>query len=238
MDAAEAARPATFDWRVYDDDDVDAERRARLIRADLISSLESDRNRSRKHARVAASGDAVLGLQEARLGDAGVKMPAAECVVCLQDFVVEDCLRAMPCSHTFHQDCILRWLRVNHVCPLCRHALLTRRPRVAPAWAERAYMVHPEPAEDAVLMEGVGAGHHPELVLRHEILQAHGALRRRPDPRVAGPGLLQAQDGVAGGGEPSTLDAAVGFRRIRTAAVGFRRIKTAAVGFRTVEQVG
>ncbi|KAK8450219.1 hypothetical protein SEVIR_7G333350v4 [Setaria viridis] len=67
--------------------------------------------------------------------------------------------------------------------------------------AERGDMVNPEPAEDAVLC--------------HEILQAHGALRRHPDPRVPGPGLLQAQDGVAGGGDSSTLDAAVGFRRIR-----------------------
>ncbi|OEL31817.1 hypothetical protein BAE44_0007164, partial [Dichanthelium oligosanthes] len=61
-----------------------------------------------------------LLLKEARAGDAGVP---AECAVCLQDFVTKDTIRAMPCSHTFHQDCIFRWLRVNHVCPLCRHAL-------------------------------------------------------------------------------------------------------------------
>jgi hypothetical protein len=83
-------------------------------------------NRSVKRARLAASSDAVLGLQEARPGDAGVRAPAAECAVCLQDFVAEDRLRVMPCSHTFHQDCIFRWLRMNHVCPLCRHALPTQ----------------------------------------------------------------------------------------------------------------
>ncbi|KAF8707113.1 hypothetical protein HU200_030348 [Digitaria exilis] len=48
----------------------------------------------------------------------------AECALCLLDFVEEDRLRAMPCSHTFHQDCIFRWL---HVCPLCRHQLPTQQ---------------------------------------------------------------------------------------------------------------
>jgi len=80
-----------------------------------------------KRARLAASCDAVRGLPEVRRagGEAGV--PPAECAVCLQQFGAEDTLRAMPCAHAFHQDCILRWLRVNHVCPLCRHALPTQQ---------------------------------------------------------------------------------------------------------------
>ncbi|OEL18557.1 hypothetical protein BAE44_0020422 [Dichanthelium oligosanthes] len=102
--------------------EVEVERRSRLIRHSLIFRPESDR--SCKRSRVAASGDAVLGLREARAGDAGTP---AECAVCLQGFVAEDRLRALPCSHAFHQDCIFRWLRVSHVCPLCRHALPTEQ---------------------------------------------------------------------------------------------------------------
>ncbi|XP_062183182.1 uncharacterized protein LOC133887257 [Phragmites australis] len=64
------------------------------------------------------------GLQEVRAGDARLQ---AECAVCLQDFRAEDALRAMPCSHAFHQDCTFRWLRISRVCPLCCHALPTQQ---------------------------------------------------------------------------------------------------------------
>ncbi|KAJ1254434.1 hypothetical protein BS78_K062900 [Paspalum vaginatum] len=85
------------------------------------AAAEDNTSRGCKRARLSASDDAVRGLPEARAGGAG------ECAVCLQDFGAEDTLRAMPCAHAFHQDCILRWLRVNHVCPLCRHALPTQQ---------------------------------------------------------------------------------------------------------------
>ncbi|KAJ1299017.1 hypothetical protein BS78_01G499200 [Paspalum vaginatum] len=48
-----------------------------------------------------------------------------ECAICLRDLhaAEEEKLRAMPCSHAFHQECIFQWLRGNAVCPLCRHQL-------------------------------------------------------------------------------------------------------------------
>ncbi|WVZ87024.1 hypothetical protein U9M48_033726 [Paspalum notatum var. saurae] len=47
-----------------------------------------------------------------------------ECAICLQGFCVEEKLRAMPCSHAFHQHCIFEWLRRKTVCPLCHHQLM------------------------------------------------------------------------------------------------------------------
>ncbi|XP_019057291.1 PREDICTED: uncharacterized protein LOC109116394 [Tarenaya hassleriana] len=45
------------------------------------------------------------------------------CAICLEDFVAEKKSAALPCRHEFHSECIVRWLRINHVCPLCRFRL-------------------------------------------------------------------------------------------------------------------
>ncbi|KAL7093636.1 hypothetical protein ACP275_11G051600 [Erythranthe tilingii] len=44
-----------------------------------------------------------------------------ECAVCLARFDGTDVLRMLPkCKHTFHIDCIDRWLEKRDTCPLCR----------------------------------------------------------------------------------------------------------------------
>nr|TKW26043.1 hypothetical protein SEVIR_3G160100v2 [Setaria viridis] len=57
-----------------------------------------------KRARVDATSDAsVLGLPEVTASD----VLQSECAICLQDWGAdEETLRAMPCSHAFHQHCI------------------------------------------------------------------------------------------------------------------------------------
>ncbi|KAF0896550.1 hypothetical protein E2562_024401 [Oryza meyeriana var. granulata] len=72
---------------------------------------------------VPASSTAVADLQEA---------PASEtrelsCAVCLEDFEAGEKLKRLPCSHCFHGSCTLDWLRVRHLCPLCRFALPTEQ---------------------------------------------------------------------------------------------------------------
>ena len=45
----------------------------------------------------------------------------ARCPVCLEDFEENQDVRVLPCSHSFHTDCIDPWLlNVAGSCPLCR----------------------------------------------------------------------------------------------------------------------
>jgi hypothetical protein len=55
---------------------------------------------------------------------AGTKLAgAAECAICLAEFVDGDAVRVMPaCGHGFHARCIERWLAggLRSSCPTCR----------------------------------------------------------------------------------------------------------------------
>ncbi|KAK3550184.1 hypothetical protein QTP86_021220, partial [Hemibagrus guttatus] len=41
------------------------------------------------------------------------------CAVCLEDFRLKDELAMLPCQHGFHKRCLLKWLEVRCVCPMC-----------------------------------------------------------------------------------------------------------------------
>uniref|UniRef100_A0A2P2IYQ3 RING-type domain-containing protein n=1 Tax=Rhizophora mucronata TaxID=61149 RepID=A0A2P2IYQ3_RHIMU len=47
------------------------------------------------------------------------------CTVCLTEFSEGDWLRKLGCGHTFHKDCLDKWLqRFLATCPLCRTKVL------------------------------------------------------------------------------------------------------------------
>eukprot|EP01063_Lacrimia_lanifica_P018396 TRINITY_DN25317_c0_g1_i1.p1 TRINITY_DN25317_c0_g1~~TRINITY_DN25317_c0_g1_i1.p1 ORF type:complete len:317 (+),score=28.05 TRINITY_DN25317_c0_g1_i1:82-1032(+) len=43
-----------------------------------------------------------------------------KCAVCLMEFEDGEELRALPCLHLFHSDCVDKWLKENAACPTCR----------------------------------------------------------------------------------------------------------------------
>ncbi|KAI4338148.1 hypothetical protein L6164_016494 [Bauhinia variegata] len=56
-------------------------------------------------------------LQKAEIGNI-----EGQCCICLDDFQTDmDESVTTPCSHTFHKVCILKWLKENNACPLCRY---------------------------------------------------------------------------------------------------------------------
>lgn len=58
------------------------------------------------------------------------------CPVCLEDFVegITE-VRALPCEHFFHDECLKSWLNQSKTCPLCRHQLpISDRSSVVLRW--------------------------------------------------------------------------------------------------------
>lgn len=59
----------------------------------------------------------------------GTDKKGRECVICMNDFILGESLRFLPCMHTYHRDCIDDWLMRSFTCPSCMEpvdaALLT-----------------------------------------------------------------------------------------------------------------
>ncbi|CAK9160065.1 unnamed protein product [Ilex paraguariensis] len=63
----------------------------------------------------------VEALEEVKLVSSDV--PTELCTICQEDSLVGTNVRRMPCSHMFHKECIMKWLKGSHICPLCRFML-------------------------------------------------------------------------------------------------------------------
>lgn len=48
----------------------------------------------------------------------------AECCICLSSYEDGTELHALPCNHHFHSTCIVKWLKMNATCPLCKYNIL------------------------------------------------------------------------------------------------------------------
>lgn len=48
------------------------------------------------------------------------------CAVCLEDFEPREEVMLTPCSHMFHEDCIVPWLTSKGQCPVCRFVICER----------------------------------------------------------------------------------------------------------------
>ncbi|XP_042315898.1 E3 ubiquitin-protein ligase RNF6 [Sceloporus undulatus] len=46
------------------------------------------------------------------------------CSVCINEYVIGNKLRQLPCMHEFHFHCIDRWLSENSTCPICRQPVV------------------------------------------------------------------------------------------------------------------
>jgi hypothetical protein len=44
-----------------------------------------------------------------------------DCTVCMEGIEAGSEATRMPCSHVYHSDCIVQWLRTSYSCPLCRY---------------------------------------------------------------------------------------------------------------------
>ena len=44
-----------------------------------------------------------------------------ECAICLNE--IKGVYKKTKCNHIFHEECIVKWYKVSHRCPLCRNSV-------------------------------------------------------------------------------------------------------------------
>ncbi|KAG8363035.1 hypothetical protein BUALT_BualtUnG0011500 [Buddleja alternifolia] len=90
----------------------------RAMNSMIQQSMEEDNDVSYL---VPTAESSIESLEITRLTDNGT------CSICLEDFPSngDSDGACMPCSHTFHEDCIKKWLRTSHYCPVCRFEMPT-----------------------------------------------------------------------------------------------------------------
>ncbi|KAF0906302.1 hypothetical protein E2562_009673 [Oryza meyeriana var. granulata] len=69
---------------------------------------------------------------------AGEEGEGEECAVCRDGVAAGERVKRLPCSHRYHEECIMPWLDVRNSCPLCRFELPTDDPQYETWKASRA----------------------------------------------------------------------------------------------------
>jgi len=83
----------------------------------MVFKCVQDRRRERRHRLPKSS----LKKIPTKKFTAGMEAEHETCCICLDDYVVGDKLRVLPCHHAYHVKCIDPWLLKNkRVCPQCR----------------------------------------------------------------------------------------------------------------------
>ncbi|AES69216.1 putative aminoacyltransferase, E1 ubiquitin-activating enzyme [Medicago truncatula] len=53
----------------------------------------------------------------------GMKCEALMCSICLVELSVGSKAIRLPCSHIYHDECIMKWLDRSNTCPMCRQSV-------------------------------------------------------------------------------------------------------------------
>ena len=49
--------------------------------------------------------------------------PKYTCPICKELYIIGEEICTLPCLHTFHDNCVKRWLRQSNNCPICKVSL-------------------------------------------------------------------------------------------------------------------
>ncbi|KAK2636720.1 hypothetical protein Ddye_031512 [Dipteronia dyeriana] len=92
----------------------------------MVPTSESSLKNMLKRVRVAVADDAEEGSERKRKRvEISSSSTGENCSICLEELEAGSYGTSMPCSHMFHDGCIVKWLKQSHYCPVCRYEMPT-----------------------------------------------------------------------------------------------------------------
>ncbi|RIA98566.1 hypothetical protein C1645_749705 [Glomus cerebriforme] len=79
-----------------------------------------------RHAPQPATEEIIENLPKTKISKKQVVEEQLGCPVCKDEFQIDEEAVYLPCTHTFHYDCIKPWLKMNGTCPVCRYSLVSQ----------------------------------------------------------------------------------------------------------------
>lgn len=92
------------------------------MRLPLHSVLQMVRQHEQRQ-QTGANDESIEALPTRRFQGTADAAEETNCQICMEDFAEGDELRTLPCFHLYHAACVDQWLKVNSICPNCRHEI-------------------------------------------------------------------------------------------------------------------
>ncbi len=84
-------------------------------------------NNPQSNAAPPASQAAIDRLEKKQLDDKMIGTDGkAECTICIDELHKGDEVSVLPCTHWFHGECVVLWLKEHNTCPICRAPIESR----------------------------------------------------------------------------------------------------------------